>query len=123
MKKKKTLALTVIALMVGLPFYAFGLTTGLPAGGPWEHPCVGDELKGSDFGAQYWQSKNRPVQLEDARAMVVSYIKSLNEPDLRLRGVIDEGAWFRGIVLKKQNNVAREIIVEKKTATMVVDCS
>lgn len=113
---------TALLLMVGLPFSAFGLPGGLPAGGPWEHPCVGDELKGSDFGSQYWQSQNRTLQLEEARAMVASYVKSLNEPDLKLKWVIDEGAWFRGVVLK-ENSVVNEIIVEKKTATMISDCS
>ena len=111
---KKTIFLLALALVFGLTFYVVESRA--------EHP-MGPEFTGPGYGSVAKTTGPEKLLTEDqARTMFENYIKSTGNPDLRLGRLEDVGVSFKAEILNKDNSVADELLLNKKTGTIRSSC-
>jgi hypothetical protein len=69
------------------------------------------------YGQQY-QQPQKPMEEQDARAILENYLGSTRNPNLKLGKIEDKGATFEAEILTKNNSMVDKIIVDKYSGWM-----
>jgi hypothetical protein len=72
---------------------------------------------GYGYGPQY-QQPQKPMTKKDAEALVGNFLKSTNNPNLKLGNIQDEGTAFEVDIVTKNNSLVDKILVDKRTGWM-----
>jgi hypothetical protein len=105
------------------PGYGYGMGPGMM--GPGYGYGMGPGMMGPGYGygpnQQYpyaQQQPQKPIDQDQAKAMVENYLKSTGNPNLKLGDIKDEGQYFQADVVTKDNSLVDKILVDKNTGSM-----
>jgi hypothetical protein len=105
------------------PGYGYGMGPGMM--GPGYGYGMGPGMMGPGYGygppQQYpyaQQQPQKPIDQDQAKAMVENYLKSTGNPNLKLGDIKDEGQYFEADVVTKDNSLVDKILVDKNTGAM-----
>lgn len=101
--------------------HGYGMGPGMMGSGQQRGYGMGPGMMGPGYGygPQYRQPQQKPLEKEQAEAIVEDYLKSTHNPNLKLGGIKDEGQYFEAeIVTKNNNSLVDMIIVDKDTGWM-----
>ncbi len=91
-----------------------GAGSGMMGYGYGPSPQYGPQY-GPRYGPQYQQPR-RPMEEEDAKAILEDYLKSTRNPNLKLGKIEDKGNAFEAdIVTKKEEALVDKVAVDKYT--------
>jgi hypothetical protein len=111
---KKTILVFALALVFGLTFYAVDSRA--------DH-TMGPELKGPGYGvSSVTTSPGKALDKKEARTEFENYIKSQNNPNLKLGRIEEDGPLFKADILDQDNSLVDIIQIDKKTGSMRSGC-
>ncbi len=111
---KKTIFVLAVVLVLGLTFYAIESRA--------QH-TMGPELKGPGYGVStLTASPGKALDKIEAKTEFENYIKSQNNPNLKLGRVEEDSRFFRADILDQDNSLVDIIQIEKKTGSMRSGC-
>ena len=64
------------------------------------------------------QQPQKPLDKDQAKAMVENYLKSTGNPNLKLGDIKDEGQYFEADIVTKDNSLVDKLLVDKDTGAM-----
>jgi hypothetical protein len=73
------------------------------------------------YGPQYGprrQQSEKPLEEQDARAILQNYLQSMRNPNLKLGEIKDIGFAFEAEILTKDDSLVDEILVDRNTGSM-----
>jgi len=111
--------------MMGGRGYGYGMGPGMMGGRGYGYG-MGPGMMGPGYGygqpnqpypyAQ--QQPQKPIDQDQAKAMVENYLKSTGNPNLKLGDIKDEGRYFEADVVTKDDSLVDKILVDKDTGAM-----
>jgi hypothetical protein len=87
------------------PGYGPGYGYGMPGYGPHQ------------YGPQY-QQRQKPLDKEDAKAIMESYLHSTRNPNLKLGKITEKGNAYEAEIMTKDGSLVDKIMVDKYTGWM-----
>jgi len=97
----------------GMMGRGYGMGPGMMYGGRGMGPQYG-----SGYPGYQSQQPQKPLNEENARQLVENYLKSTNNPNLKLGKIADNGENFEAEILTKDGSLVNEILVDKNTGWM-----
>jgi hypothetical protein len=64
------------------------------------------------------QEPQKPLDKNQAKAMVENYLKSTGNPNLKLGDIKDDGQYFEADIVTKDNSLVDKLLVDKDTGSM-----
>jgi hypothetical protein len=112
---KKYSRITVLVLLAGLAFY-------VPEGKAF-HP-MGSELKGPGYGSgSVAIAPGKSLDRSEAKTMFENYLRSQNNPNLKLGRIEEEeGGFFKADILNQDNSLVDTILIDRKTGDLQSEC-
>jgi hypothetical protein len=111
---KKTILVFALTLVFGLTFSVVESKA--------QH-TMGPELKGPAYGvSSVTISPSKALDKKEAKTEFENYIKSQNNPNLRLGRIEEDGHFFRADILDQDNSLVDIIQIDKKTGSMRSVC-
>jgi hypothetical protein len=113
-KMKKYWLIMFLVFFVGLAFY-------VPEGKAFHG--MGPVLKGPGYGSgSVALAPGKSLDRNEAKAMFDNYLKSQNNPYLKLGKIEEDGGFFKADVLNQDNNLVDIILIDKKTGDLRSEC-
>ncbi len=138
---KKMILILVMAWVAGLSFYTieapaqmgpgYGMGSGMMGrgmmGGGMMGPgmmgrgmmccgMMGSDMMGGGYGPQYgpqYQQPPKPLDEEEATALLENYLQSTRNPNLKLGKIEDKGNAFEAEIQTKDGSLVDKILVDK----------
>lgn len=111
---KKYWLIMVLIFFVGLAFY-------VPEGKAFH--AMGPELKGADYGSgSIALAPGKSLDRNEAKTMFENYLRSQNNPSLKLGKIEEDGGFFKADILNQDNSLVDVILIGKKTGKMQSEC-
>ncbi len=102
---------TSVLILLALAFTFYGGEVRAQMG-----PGYGGQY-GPQYGPQYQQPR-KPMEENDAKAMLENYIQSSRNPNLKLGKIKEKDNYFEAEILTKENSLVDKILVDKFTGWM-----
>ncbi len=143
---KKTILILVMAWVAGLSFYAIeapahmgsgsGMSSGMMGRGMMGGGMMGPGMMGQGmmgggmmcrgmmgggYGPQYgpqYQQPPKPLDEEEATALLENYLQSTRNPNLKLGKIEDKGNAFEAEIQTKDGSLVNKILVDKNSRRM-----
>ena len=113
-KMKKYWLVMFLVFFVGLAFY-------VPEGKAFH--AMGPELKGASYGeGSVAVAPGKSLDRNEAKAMFESYLRSQNNPELKMGKIEEDGSFFKADILNQDNSLSDVILIDKKTGDMRSEC-
>jgi hypothetical protein len=84
---------------------------------------MGPELKGPGYGAgSVALAPGKSLDRNEAKTIFGNYLRSQNNPELKLGKIEDDGTFFKADVLNQDNTLVDIILINKKTGELRSEC-
>ena len=98
-----------------------GRGSGMMGGGYGSGSGMMGPGHGQQYGRQYaprYQQPQKPLNENQAREMVENYLRSKNNPNLKLGKIEDKGNAFEANIVTQNGSLVNKILVDKDTGQM-----
>jgi hypothetical protein len=113
-KVKKYWLIMSLVFLVGLVFY-------VPEGNAFHG--MGPELKGPGYGASSVAlAPGKSLDRSQAKTIFGNYLRSQNNPELRLGKIEEDDTFFKADVLNQDNTLVDIILINKRTGEVRSEC-
>lgn len=111
---KKYWLIMSLVFFVGLAFY-------VPEGKAF-HP-MGPQLKGPGYGSgSVAITPGKSLDRSEAKTMFENYLRSQNNPNLKLGRIEKDGGFFKADILNQNNSLVDTILIDRKTGNLQSEC-